>query len=52
MEPNEPPLDPPLRTAMLVAMLRDSLPPALVMLGWSCSCLNTVVSLYVKENQD
>ena len=33
-------------------MLRNSLLAALVMLGWSCSWLSTVVSFCVKENQE
>ena len=33
-------------------MLRNSLPAALVMLGWSYSCLSMVVSFHVKENPE
>ena len=32
-----------------IAMLTNSLLPGLVMLGWSCSCLNTVVSCMWKK---
>ena len=32
-------------------MLRNSLHAALIMLGWSCWCLSTVVSFHMKENQ-
>ena len=36
-----------------IAMLRNSLLAALVMLGWSCSCLSTVVSfMCLKENPE
>ena len=34
---------------LLSAMLRNSLPGALAMLGWSCSCLSTVVSFMCKK---
>ena len=41
-----------LHLAGYLAMLWNSLPTALVMLRWwSCSCLSTVVSFHVKENQ-
>ena len=33
-------------------MQRNSLPTALVMLGWSYSCLSMVVSFHVKENPE
>ena len=33
-------------------MQRNSLPAALVMLGWSYSCLSMVVSFHVKENPE
>ena len=37
---------------MYVSILRNSLFTALVMLGWSFSCLSTVLSGHVKENQE
>ena len=36
---------------LFIAMLRNSLLAALVTLGWSCSCLSTVVSFHVKESE-
>ena len=34
---------------LLIAVLKNTLLTALVTLGWSRSCLNTVVSCHVKE---
>ena len=34
---------------LLIAVLKNSLLTALVTLGWSLSCLDTVVSCHVKE---